>query len=90
MWEDGGEIVVFNLRIEKSRQPLHETGGEYATLTLEIYVDPSLTNRSANECVVHSIVENYCPSWPHEKYDELGGLILDGLEQLRVLRLRRK
>ena len=71
-----------NIKVLTEGHPLHKTGGEYTVSNIEIFIDPSLNIDEQKECVVHSILECYCPSWPHEKYDELGGLILEGLKQL--------
>jgi hypothetical protein len=57
-------------------------GGEYAISTLEIYVDSALDKRTQVDRVIHSIIEGYCPNWPHDKVDELNELIIEGLDLL--------
>ena len=60
----------------------HKTGGEYAIASVEIYVDGKLPPVDQREVVIHSIIENFCRNWPHDKVDELTGFIQDGLDQL--------
>ena len=71
-----------NITILKEKHPSHKTGGEYTRTWVEIFVDPDLDISEQRECVVHAVLESYCPMWPHDKYDELMELILDGLDQL--------
>jgi hypothetical protein len=61
----------------------YQTGGEYAVIDLEIHVDKSLTYEEKQELIIHSIIENYCRSWSHDKVEELGQEIWDGLLQLK-------
>lgn len=74
------EIKV--IKESPSRLSTALTGGEYATSLVKIYVDRNLPAREQRSRVVHAVIENYFPSIPHEKVDELEDLIIDALEQL--------
>jgi len=65
--------------------PSDVTGGEYGLVSLDIYVDPDLPEETQRLLVIHSIIENYNRSMPHDKVDELCGLIDDALMQLGEL-----
>ena len=58
-------------------------GGEYATCDVSVIVDSTLPLRTQRILVIHAILENYNPSWVHDKIDELTALIEDGLDQLK-------
>lgn len=59
-----------------------ELGGECACAELEILIDPRLSLRQQRSRLIHAIIENFCPSWVHDKVDELEDLIAEGLDQL--------
>ncbi len=61
----------------------HETGGEYATNDVTIYVDKNLPHRTKQSLVIHSVIENYCLPWEHKKVEELADLIMEALDKLR-------
>ena len=57
-------------------------GGAYATCDLVIYVDSALDPHEQRNDAIHEVIENYCPSWPHDKINELEVYISDALDQL--------
>ena len=70
--------------IKDQNMPSDLTGGEYATVDITIHVDPRLPVRTQRMLVIHSIIENYCMSWSHNKVEELCSFIEDGLDDLSV------
>ncbi len=62
--------------------PTDLTGGEYSTAEIGIYIDPHLPIRTQRLLVIHSIIENYCRSWAHDKVEELCEFIEDGIDQV--------
>ena len=72
--------IVVNL---EDSQSSYLTGGEYAIQTLEIYIDKNLPTLIQSEMMIHSIIENYCGGWPHDKVEELTSLIHDGIVKLK-------
>lgn len=68
--------------IKEHNTATHETGGEYAIDSLEVFVDDSLRPEVQRDLVIHAIIENYCRSWEHGKVVELVELISDALYQL--------
>lgn len=75
-----------NITVIKEDIPLESSlliGGECAKCDLEITVDKHLPLREQQMLVIHSIIENYCQSWPHDKVNELEDLIREGLDQLQ-------
>lgn len=75
-----------NIKVIK-REPSfsHLTGGEETAQHVEISIDRTLYPYEQEGLVIHSIVETYCLSWPHDKIDELTEYIQEGLEQLKKL-----
>lgn len=75
---------MFNIKVIKEDlgDVSIECGGEYAENDLKIRIDKKLTPRQQTARIIHAILENYLPSAPHEKIEELEGLIIDGLDQL--------
>jgi len=76
------------MNITVKREHLHPnhlsgTGGEYAIAMLEIYVDDSLPERTQQEMVIHSIIENYCRNWAHNNVEQLTEYIQEGLDQIK-------
>ena len=55
---------------------------EYARLKLEIHIDENISPHLQRNLVIHSVIENYCRSWTHDKVEQLEELIIDGLDQL--------
>ena len=70
--------ITVNLNTE---EPTDFTGGEHAISKLDIYVDPSLPDRTQKGLIVHSIVENFNRNWSHTKVEELCELIQHGLDE---------
>ena len=70
------------LKATERREHTSCTGGEYATCNLEITVDDALPIELQRELVIHSVIENYDRSMPHEKVEELTGFICEALDQL--------
>jgi len=68
--------------MEDADVPTDLTGGEYAISCVDIFVNKDLSERTKRELIVHAVIENYCPSWGHDKVEELTGLIQDGFDQL--------
>ena len=66
--------------------PTHLTGGEYATADINIYIDPTLDIREQRILVIHTVIENYNRSMPHDKVEELCGFIEDALDLLEDIR----
>lgn len=64
--------------------PLEDTGGEYASLQLEIYVNSELPERKQRILVIHSVLENWFPSLEHSKIDALTADIEEALDQILV------
>ena len=62
------------------------TGGGYSECRLLVSVHKKMTKRSKVEVVIHEVIENYCPMWPHEAVDQLTGLIMLGLDDLNPAR----
>ncbi len=72
-----------NIKVVKDdTQPTNMTGGEFAVPRLDIYIDPTLPDRTKRMLVIHSVVENYNRSMPHDKVEELCGFIEEALDQL--------
>jgi len=71
-----------NIKIIKDSQGSYLTGGEYAILTLEIFVDPNLTPEEQEERVIHAVIEN-CTDFKHDEIDTLTEYIFDSLLKLR-------
>ena len=72
-----------NIKVIKSRDvPVAETGGEYATLCLEIYVNNKLPMRDQRLLVIHSVIENWFPAVTHDKIESLTNDIEEALDQL--------
>lgn len=57
-------------------------GGECGIPSLKIYIDPQLPPRTQRMLVIHSIIENYNRTMPHDKVEELCGFIEDALDML--------
>ena len=57
-------------------------GGECGVPSLMIYIDPSLPERTQRMLIIHSVIENYNRSMPHNKVEELCSYIEDALDQL--------
>ena len=55
---------------------------EYGRTTLEIHIDDSVDYVLQRASVIHTVIENFCCAWPHDKVEELETLIIDGLDQL--------
>ena len=73
-----------NIRVIKDKtQPTHFTGGEFGISRLDIYIDPSLPERTQQELIIHCVIENYCRSWQHGKVEELCGYVEDALDKLK-------
>ncbi len=64
------------------RELSNATGGECGVVSLKIYIDPSLPLRTRRLLVIHSIIENFNRTMPHDKVDELCAYIEDGLDIL--------
>ena len=62
--------------------PLEDTGGEYASQTLEIYVNSDQPKRKQQMLIIHSVLENWFPSLEHSKIDELTTDLEDALDQI--------
>lgn len=58
-------------------------GGECGVSRLDIYVDPTLPERTQQMLVIHSVIENYNRSLPHNKVEELCGFIEEALDKLK-------
>ena len=73
-----------NITVKKEniRQYMDVHGGECASSTLEITVDKSLPKRAQRNLIIHSVIENYCQSWSHDKVVSLTEDIEDALDQL--------
>jgi len=72
-----------NVKVIKDKQvPTDLTGGEYATCNVTIYVNPKLPKRTQRLLVIHSVIENYCQEWNHNKIEELCEYIEDALDQI--------
>ncbi len=76
--------------IREKGHPSYLTGGECAEQTVKIYVDKKLPLELQRELVIHAIVENWLPSIPHDKVDELTELLKEGLEQLEASTIENK
>ena len=74
------EIIV--RKVQFSRDDRKYTGGEYATAIIDIRVDESLSLNEQRRRVIHSVIENYCRPWEHERVEELENYLMDALEQL--------
>ncbi len=59
-------------------------GGACASVKVEITVDDALPPRVQRNLVIHEIIECYCPSWHHDKIEELADLLIEGLNELEV------
>ncbi len=68
--------------ITDNTQPTHLTGGEFGVSKLDIYVDPSLPERTQQMLVIHSIIENYNRGMAHDKVEELCSFIEEALDML--------
>jgi hypothetical protein len=58
------------------------TGGEYAIADLTIFVDTNLPYPVQKDLVIHSVIENYCMSWTHDKVEELTDHVMLALDLL--------
>ena len=56
--------------------------GEYGVVNAEIHVDDALPKLAQRNLVIHAVIEIYCPSWPHNKVEELEEHIADALDKL--------
>ncbi len=75
--------ATINIKVIKDKnQPTHFTGGEFGISKLEVYIDPTLPDRTQRALVIHCVVENYLRSVSHEKIEELCSFIEDALDQL--------
>ena len=70
--------------IRDTTMPSHLTGGEFGISNLEVYVDPSLPERTQRALVTHCVIENYFRSLSHEKIEELCGFIEEALDALEA------
>ena len=68
--------------IKDNTMPSYLTGGEFGVSSLEVYVDPSLPERTQRALVTHAVIENYFPSLSHGKVEELCGDIEEALDEL--------
>ena len=59
---------------------------EHSIANIEIHIDKHLIKRIQENLVIHSVIENYCRNWPHDKVDELEELIREGLDKLTEAR----
>ena len=55
---------------------------EYAEVNTIIHIDKNLAPRTQRNLTIHAVIETYCPSWPHDKIEELEELIIDGIDQV--------
>jgi hypothetical protein len=60
----------------------YKTGGEYATIDIVIHIDKNLSYEEQQEVLIHSVIENFCRDWSHDKVEELTSEIWDSLIQL--------
>ncbi len=58
-------------------------GGECGVPSLKIYIDPSLAERTQRMLIIHSVIENYNRSMPHDKVEQLCGFIEEALDMLK-------
>ena len=72
-----------NISVKKLESKFsHLTGGECTAVDMEIEVDTTLPFKEQQGLIIHTIVENYCRSWTHDKVEELTDLIQDALDKL--------
>ena len=57
-----------------------DLGGEYGTLSLDIYIDESLPRRTQINRLIHAVVEGYNCNWENDKVEQLTDLIQDALD----------
>ena len=58
------------------------TGGGYAVTDVMIHIDKSLDEHTQTEILLHEILDAYLTTIPHDKIDELTGLLTEGLDLL--------
>ena len=78
-----------NIKVHKEKllnKSSQEPVCEHANLNLDIYIDTKIPRRLQENLVIHAVIENYCPSWVHDKVDALEGYIRDGLDKLAAAR----
>jgi len=70
------------IKVNYEDQPIHLTGGEYATCDVNIYIDERLNEIDQTELVIHAVLENLMPLLPHDMLDRVVDTTMDGLGQL--------
>ncbi len=55
---------------------------EYSVNTLEIYLHDGMSAIQQRNLVIHSVIENFCKTWSHDKVEELEDLIVSSLDEL--------
>jgi hypothetical protein len=75
-------LNIFVRRNKFTRKERNDLGGEYSTAIIDIYVDESLSLEEQKRRVIHSVIENFCRPWEHERVIELENYLMDALEQL--------
>ena len=68
--------------IKDETMPTHFTGGEFGISGLDIYIDPSLPERTQRELIIHCVIECFDRSLPHNKVELLTEFIIEALDQL--------
>ena len=65
-----------------TNQETAQTGGGYGLTTYEIHIDNNMDAHNQRETIIHEIIEQFCPMWPHDAVDLLTEAIMTGLEEL--------
>lgn len=74
--------VIMDKDMSTYRELSSLVGGECAVPCLDIYIDPQLPIRTQRMLVIHSIIENYNRSMPHNKVEELCSFMEEALDML--------
>ena len=55
---------------------------EYTEVNAIIHIDTNMPIRTQRNLAIHAAIEIFCPSWVHEKVEELEELIIDVIDKV--------